>query len=103
MLPKLDKNLFQDKVKQVKENSFNFKTLLTGILLAGATAVASPVVPNTIDLDNKSVNVMELKDKAFTLTPSENKQVLATHRSHYSHQSHRSHYSHYSSYSSDDE
>jgi len=94
MLPKLNKNLFQTKTKQIKDKAFNFKAFLVSILFAGTTAMASVSTPTTQEMNSIIANQ---KQEVFTLKPSiettRHYAYHSSHRSHYSHSSHRSHYS----------
>jgi len=97
MLPKVNKNLFQAKAKQVKSKAFSFKTFLVGVLFAGSTAMASSgsAIPTAVEMDNL---IKQQKEVAFTLKPSlTGLTTVAGHYSHSSHSSHSSHRSHYSS------
>ena len=52
MLPKMTKNLFRDKAKQVSSTTFNFKTFLMGVFFVGTTAMAGVSVPTALEMDN---------------------------------------------------
>lgn len=96
MLPKVDKNLFKDKVAKASKKVFNFKMFIAGALLAGTAATANVSMPSSETLDNLLQS--QQKNTALVLKPSENAEVTyAYHYSHSSHSSHSSHYSHYSS------
>jgi len=96
MLPKIEKNLFKDSVKQASKKVFNPKMFIASVLLIGAAATANSNLPNTTILDN--MTKVQKQDNLFVLKPSETAaQTYAWHYSHTSHYSHGSHYSHYSS------
>lgn len=96
MLPKVDKNLFKDKVAKASKKVFNFKMFIASVLFAGTAATASVNMPSAETLDNLIQN--QQKSSTLVLKPSENS--VATYAYHYSHSSHSSHASHYSHYSS---
>lgn len=96
MLPKMTKNLFRDKAKQVSSKAFNFKTFLMSVFFVGTTAMAGVSVPTALEMDNL---IKEQKQEIFMLKPSVEGLMLAGHGSHSSHGSHGSHASH-SSHSS---
>lgn len=96
MLPKIEKNLFKDTVKQASSKVFNFKMFIASILFAGTAATAGVSLPGATTLDNM-IKVQE-QAKTLVLQPSEAvARTYAYHSSHSSHSSHASHYSHRSS------
>ena len=97
MLPKMTKNLFRDKVKQVSSKSFNFKTFLMGVFFVGTASMAGVTMPTALEVDNL---IKEQKQASFILKPSVEGLILAGHSSHGSHGSHGSHASHSSHASS---
>ena len=86
MLPKIEKNLFKDTVKQANKKVFNFKMFVASILFAGTAATASVSMPSADVLDNMIQN--QQKVSALVLQPSENAA-----RTYAYHSSHSSHYS----------
>ncbi|MFK7779759.1 MAG: hypothetical protein QM490_01310 [Candidatus Gracilibacteria bacterium] len=96
MLPKIEKNLFKDIVKQANRKVFNFKMFIASILFAGTAATASISMPSADAVDNMIKD--QQKVSTLVLQPSENAaRTYAYHSSHSSHSSHASHYSHRSS------